>query len=70
MVRTIHLFMIYHTARHNDKMFPTNCLMASYPGDKSVNSSKITGFAYPVRMHHTKFRCGWVISNSHTRSSD
>ncbi len=32
--------------------------LTSYPGDKSVNSSKITSFAYTAQMRHTKFRCG------------
>ncbi len=36
--------------------------LTSYPGDKSVNSRKITGFAYNV---HKTFRSGGVISKSH-----
>jgi len=43
---------------NKDKAFSS--LLTSYPGDKSENLSKITGFTYPVRMRHTKFRCGWV----------
>ncbi len=32
--------------------------LTSYPGDKSVNSSKITSFAYPARMRLTNSDAG------------